>query len=315
MKKQVEQYLLHIKKTKSLSTFKNYNVYLSRFLTWPKCKKDPTKMTQKDVQAYKNWLATLLDVHGDPLNPKTINYHLIALRSFFSYLAGKNLKVLTKHAFVLEKVKNKPLPRLTKKELNQLLMAPYNARAMNAYEHFIRLRDIALLELLICTGATVSELSSLEKRHIVFNDRIAIIEKSSQKRRRLPITRQAAHALKVYFKERGDKNVHAFVSHDKRSGDHKSGSTKKSGLAPRSIQRIIEKYATHVGLAKRVTPHTLRHVYADQLLKDGANLSKVQLSLGHKTQVPAKHYEKELMRKKTARSQRVHRHIKKNRNN
>lgn len=309
MKKYVEQYLLHLKKTKSLSTYKNYRAYMHRFLSWGAKPEKPEEFTTKHIDRYKNWLATLLDSHGDPLNPKTINYHFIALRSFFGYLAQKKVKVLDKNAFILDKVEDKPLPRLTKKDIDKLLNAPHHARALNTYEHFIRLRDIALMEVLISTGMMVSELSRLKKKDIVFDDRIIIVEGGARNRRRLRTNRQALHALKVYFDNRKDSNVHAFVSHDKRSGKHKGMSDGKKGLSTRSIQRIIQTYATRVGLAGRVTPHALRHAYADRLLKEGANVAEVQLKMGHSTKAPAENYKKEMARKKRTRSQRFKRQL------
>ena len=68
-----------------------------------------------------------------------------------------------------------------------------------------------------------------------------------------------------------------FVSHDKAA----SGRGEQAGLSPRSVQRLVEKYAKAAGITKEVTPHTLRHSYATDLLMNGADIRSVQAMLGH----------------------------------
>ncbi|MBI4415301.1 MAG: tyrosine-type recombinase/integrase, partial [Candidatus Kerfeldbacteria bacterium] len=53
------------------------------------------------------------------------------------------------------------------------------------------------------------------------------------------------------------------------------------GLTPRSIQRLIKKYAKIAGIIKPITPHTLRHSLATELLQNGADIRSVQTILGH----------------------------------
>ena len=68
-----------------------------------------------------------------------------------------------------------------------------------------------------------------------------------------------------------------FISHDKASG----GREEQVGLTPRSVQRLVQKYARVAGITKEVTPHTLRHSYATDLLMNGADIRSVQAMLGH----------------------------------
>ena len=54
-----------------------------------------------------------------------------------------------------------------------------------------------------------------------------------------------------------------------------------SRLTPRSIERIIKQCAVKAGITKKVTPHVLRHVFATDLLQNGADIRSVQIMLGH----------------------------------
>jgi len=52
-------------------------------------------------------------------------------------------------------------------------------------------------------------------------------------------------------------------------------------LTPRSVERLIKKYAIKSGISRKVTPHTLRHSFATDLLSNGADIRSVQMMLGH----------------------------------
>ena len=64
----------------------------------------------------------------------------------------------------------------------------------------------------------------------------------------------------------------------------------RKNLTPRSIQRIVQKYAKIAGLTKQVTPHTMRHSYATDLLMNGADIRSVQSMLGHSSIITTQVY-------------------------
>ena len=93
------------------------------------------------------------------------------------------------------------------------------------------------------------------------------------------MSEQAKYWVRKYLDVRSDVNPYLFVSHDKRTG-HTTAQDDRP-LTPRSVQRIVQKYARAAGITKPVTPHTLRHSYATDLLQNGADIRSVQSMLGH----------------------------------
>ncbi|MFH2136752.1 MAG: tyrosine-type recombinase/integrase, partial [Patescibacteria group bacterium] len=73
---------------------------------------------------------------------------------------------------------------------------------------------------------------------------------------------------------RQDVSPFLFVSHDRA---HES----ENALTPRSVERLVKKYSKIAGITKKVTPHTMRHSYATDLLMNGADIRSVQAMLGH----------------------------------
>jgi len=265
---QFENYLKYLKDKKlNRLTIKNYQFYLNRFFEFAKIKK-PSDISLKKIQLFINYLSQL-KVHYKTLNKATINYHLIALRSFLKYLEIKKIKnIPSANEVKLKKIFRQPVT-LTKLDLEKLLEAP---RKFNNPE-IIKTRDKAILELLFSTGLKVSKIAYLTIKNIdLVKNQITLASRIFE------LSNQAKFWLKDYLKMRTDNIPSLFISHDRASRLR----NKPVNLSARSIQRLVEKYAKSVGLTKKVTPQTLRQAYANKLLSQGLEVKEVQKKLGHK---------------------------------
>ena len=280
MKNYIIEFLeyLEIEKNRSRETIKNYHFYLERFFSWSKIT-DPTKITQEAVRKYRLYLNRLETNKGVALKKSTQNYHVIALRSFLKYLAKRDVKVLSPEKIELARMPDRQVSFLEGSDLERLLEQPLKTDESD----LLQKRDKALLELLFSTGLRVSELAGLERDDVnIKKDEFSVRGKGG-KVRVVFLSERARRYLKNYLDARRDVSQFLFIHHDRASKirDQKDESKKDVGLTPRSIQRLIKKYARAAGITKTVTPHTMRHSYATDLLTSGADIRSVQAMLGH----------------------------------
>lgn len=275
---------LEIEKNRSQKTIQNYAFYLGRFVQW--CgDKPPDKISGDAIRQYRLWLNRLVDVHGESLKKNTQNYHLIALRSFLKYLSKRDIKSLAPEKIELMKMPDREVTFLEGSDLDRLLEAPLLVFTDDTVAHVLmKYRDKAILELLFSSGLRVSELANLKRDQInLKKDEFTVIGKG-RKSRVVFLSEQARYWLKKYLDARKDMNVYLFVSHDKKSKKMVKGkriAEEEQSLTTRSIQRTVQKHAKAAGITKAVTPHTLRHSYATDLLQNGADIRSVQTMLGH----------------------------------
>ena len=238
-----------IEKGRSLKTVENYDHYLSVFLEYSKVSV-PKDITEGLIREYRLWL------NRKDLKKKTQNYYLIALRSFLKYFTKRGLKVLSPEVIELAKVGERSIDLITPEELTRLLEAPDVSTLQG-------LRDKAVLETLFSTGLRVSELCSLPRDLDLRAEEFSVRGKG-EKVRVVFLSPEAKSTIKKYFEKRKD------VDNDQ-----------MFPMTPRSVQRIIKHYALKAGISKKVTPHVVRHMFATDLLSNGADLRSVQMLLGH----------------------------------
>lgn len=300
-----------IGKNQSRRTTDNYKHYLSRFYNFALGEKveRAENITIELVRQYRLYLNRLENDKGEKvLKLISQNYHLIALRAFLKYLAKQDIKSLAPEKIELPKNPQRQVEFLEHDELERLL----NATAQEK-EEIPRLRDNALLQTLFSTGLRVSEVAGLRRDSINLDRREFTVRGKGSKLRLVFLSDDAAEALKKYLSKRPDNSQALFIGHSnigKVAGkpgkkltqksveaqqkkmemeiesqgytkNNKDNNNKIRGLTPRQIQRIIKKYCRLAGIIKKVSPHTLRHSFATDLLQNGADIRSVQTLLGH----------------------------------
>lgn len=262
---------LEIEQNRSQRTIQNYDHYLTRVLDFA----GDIKVTDIDaemVRKWRLWLNRLGTNTSDELGKSTLNYHLIALRSFLKFCAKRNIPALTADKIELARTRRKQVTFLSEDEIERMFEQPDVTTLPG-------LRDRAILELLFSSGLRVSELTNLDRDHINLKRREFMVRGKGQKDRPIFISPAAAEWVQRYLDKREDTTRPLFVRY---SGTKKVDLTGNfHRLTVRSVQRLVARHALMAGITKHVSPHTLRHSFATDLLMNGADLRSVQAMLGH----------------------------------
>lgn len=276
LEKLVDDYLkyLEVERGRSIKTIENYSHYLERFLKWSQAN-SPSQIDGDLIREYRLFLNRVVDKFGRNLKKITQNYHIIALRNFLKYLAKRDINALAAEKIELAKQGGRQVEFLEGDELERLLAAPQGSSARI-------LRDKAILELFFSTGLRVSELCALNRNSVDMNRSEFSVRGKGDKVRVVFLSETAKKALKNYLESRKDIDPALFIRFPKsKKPENIQNKFNKLRLTPRSVERVVKHYATKAGIMKKVTPHTIRHSYATDLLTAGADIRSVQSMLGH----------------------------------
>lgn len=262
---------LEVEGGRSAKTAENYTLYLERFVEFTNDIM-VEKITSEIIRKYRLWLNRYKNDNGDNLSTITQNYHLIALRGFLNYLSKRGINSLSPNKIDLPKITRKQVTFLHYDEIEQLI------NQINT-DTKIGLRDRAIVELLFSSGLRVSELANIDREHINTDKREFMVRGKGQKDRPVFISKNTSLIIKEYLETRTDNLAPLFINYSKNNGITNTGDYKR--LSSRSIERIINKYARLAGITKHVSPHTMRHSFATDLLMNGADIRSVQAMLGH----------------------------------
>jgi integrase/recombinase XerD len=238
---------------------------VTRLATFAQVKGAPTPvdLTSRLLRTYVYHLKDL------GLAPASIRRNVSAARTYFRFLLADG-HVMRDPTERLETPKRwRTLPEvLTVAEIRRLLESP-------SLDDPLFFRDRALLELAYAAGLRVSEWISVGTRDVLLEDGLVRVFGKGAKERLVPIGRSAIAAVAIYLRElrprleRGSGRGTLFLN------------ARGEPLSRMGAWKILRRYVDRAGLAKPVSPHTLRHSFATHLLEGGADLRAVQEMLGH----------------------------------
>ncbi len=262
---------LEIEQNRSQKTIANYDHYLQRLVEFA----GDCDIKDLNIEMIRQWRLHLNrqhDASGQELTKSTQNYHLIALRSFLKYLAKRDIEALDAAKIELAKTTRPQVTFLSSGEVERML-------AVIDVSNPIGLRDRAIVELFFSGGLRVSELVSIDTDQLNLARREFTIRGKGQKDRPIFISQQAAEWLGHYLRTRKDNFKPLFIHYSGTQAEMENGMYTR--LTVRSVQRLVSRYSKAAGITKHVSPHTLRHAFATDLVQNGADLRSVQSLLGH----------------------------------
>jgi integrase/recombinase XerD len=259
---------IRVEKSYATNTLAAYHNDLSQFVeyldeTMPNLR-EWSKVSQQDITNY------ILHLKELEYTSATVARKVAAIKSFFHFLASSNVITDDPTVTLSSPRVYKRLPHtLSQDEVERLLAQPARNDSPRG------LRDAALLEMLAATGMRVSEMVSLKLDDINLANATVQVPARTGKRRTIPILARVVTALQQYL----GRGRPQFV----RDPEEQAVFLNPRGtqLTRQGLWLIIKRYVEQAGIKEDVTPHTLRHSFAAQMLAGGANLRDVQERLGH----------------------------------
>ncbi len=261
---------LRYERNVSENTVQSYRFDLEEFFKYLENEnKDILSLSPDDIENYIKFCIKR------NVSTSTVARYISCIKSFFKFMVI-NEYLDNNPSETIERPKvSRDIPMfLTEEEVEKLKQAIRTFEKNNAK----LVRDVSIIELLFSCGLRVSELVNLKIGDINLKEGYLVVTGKGSKQRIVPIGKVAKEYIKEYLFVRA-KTMSKFSYDDGFLFISKLG--KK--ISRISIWKIIKKYASLAGLNKRISVHTLRHSFATELLKNGADLRSVQELLGHKS--------------------------------
>lgn len=249
---------------RSAKTVENYDRYLTAFIQQQNIE-HVADITQDAVRAFRRHVSQA----GASL--PTQNYYLIAIRQLLRYLAKRDVEALSPEKILLAKLPDRDIDVLYPEEVDLLLAAQPPIK-----DELSHLRNKTLLHTLFSTGMRISEAIRLNRDDLRPHSNEVTVRGKGNKVRVVFLSPEAQALIYEYLEKRVDVDPALFVRHTKNPSKEDD-----LRLRVRTAQRMIKQYAAAAGITKNITPHTLRHSFATDLLSNGADVRQVQQLLGH----------------------------------
>lgn len=275
----LDEFLGHLRYVRRLSphTVRAYETDLRSYLAW--CEREGVVATRPDRRTTRRYLTNLV---GASYADKTVNRHLSALRTFFSWMQehGEQVddSVLAMHGRKL----TRSLPNvMADDDVRRLVAACEESKAEG-------LRDRAMIELMYATGARISELAGLVPSDIDYAQGEVRLFGKGSKERIVPVYEVALDSTRRYVESARP----TLAASRKKPGMPQAlfVSTRGNDMTANALRARFELLVRLAGLENAVTPHAVRHTYATELLDGGADLRTVQELLGHESMATTQIY-------------------------
>lgn len=265
-------------------------VYIDKYLEYLKVIR---KYSEKTIESYKDDLIEYNEFIGNNFT-NIIHINKEIVNKYLKYLYDRKLnknsicrklssiRGLYNYLVMEEKINNNPfnnisnpkkeqhLPKfLTENELNKIFDVCSDESPTNQ-------RDKLIIELLYSTGIRVSELVNIKLSNINYKDKVIKILGKGNKERIVLYNNHTKKALEEYLND-------GYIKFNKRKSEYLILNTNGNKMSDRYIRNIINKLTIKAGLNIKISPHTIRHTFATDMLEEGADLVTVKELLGHES--------------------------------
>jgi integrase/recombinase XerD len=233
---------------------------------------EPTieQITKEDFDAWR------LSLSDSGLSVKTVNAHIITIRSWLKYLKKEQIGCLDPTALDLMRVTDREVTFLTNEEIERFFESIQR-------ETIQWKRDFAISECIYSTGLRISELTALNQNDVNFETLEFAVRGKWGKLRVVYLTERARDAIQEYLSARTDHFSPLFIRHNFSEENINSSLLDNSSvrLTRFFITNMIKDYGLKAWILKNLHAHTLRHSFATTLLTNGADIRIIQELLGH----------------------------------
>lgn len=275
----IEKFATHLEIERNLTpnTKKNYLIDIKQFQEFFKNTYAAAEnhggesLVHIDHMMIRAFLGTL---YREKRKKVTIARKVTALRTFFNYLLREGLVKANPAEMVQTPRTEKYIPSFLSVDETMLLLQKKEGRDEAA------LRDRAIIELFYSSGIRLSELTGLNRGDIDFYQGLMRVRGKGRKERIIPVGDIALAAVRDYLENRKDISEKYPYSG---SQEPIFIGRKGSRLSTRTVGRLLDRMVQKSGIARKISPHTLRHTFATHMMEAGADLRAIQELLGHES--------------------------------